>query len=125
MSEFELITQFNAWANTLLETSTLYLSVLFAYFVVAHLAGSSLTRLQLWIISSIYSLLMFSGLIVISNQSTAMGRFSDELQKIDSNYVPAMPADYEIFITIVYGAAFLASLYYMFNQRKAESSGDA
>ena len=124
MSEFELISLFNAWGNTLLGTSTLYLSVLFAYFVVAHLVGSSLTRLQLWIISSIYSLLMFSGLIAIHNQSTTMVHFSVELQKMDSNYVSAMPEDYEILITVVYSTAFLASLYYMFNQRKAGSSGD-
>ena len=121
MTEAELLSQANEWLNAGVDSITLYLSVLFAYFVVGHLVGKSLTRIQLGLIATIYSVIMISGLVTIHMQFTAIDRLIGDLTDLGSKYVPALP-NYSVPVVVgIYALAFLASHYYMYSSRTMKS----
>ena len=117
MTEVELLEQLNDWTNAGVDSITLYLSVLFAYFVVAHLVGRTLTSVQLTVISVIYSVVMLSGLVTINMQFAAAARFSEDLIIAGSKYVTPLPAHAATIATSMYAMAFAASHYYMYSRR--------
>ncbi len=121
MSEAELLRQANDWLNAGVDSITLYLSVLFAYFVVAHLVGKSLSRLQLWIIAPIYCVIMISGLVAIYTQFSAVAKFLGELKATGSIFVPKLPEHTQYVVVGIYALAFLASHYYMHVCRKRKA----
>ncbi|MGR8948217.1 MAG: hypothetical protein ACU84Q_09240 [Gammaproteobacteria bacterium] len=120
MSESELLTHMNDWLNAGVDSITLYLSVLFAYFVVGHLVGKTLTTARLSVISVIYSVVMASGLFTLYMQFTAIDRFSADLIAIGSKYVTPLPKLTVPVVTGMYAGAFLASHYYMYSRRTQE-----
>lgn len=65
MTEAELLSQANEWLNSVVDSATLYLYGLFAYFVTGHLVGKTLTRTQLAVIATLYSVIMVGGVVVI------------------------------------------------------------
>ena len=117
MTETELLSQLNDWINAGVDSITLYLSVLFAYFVVGHLVGKTLTSPQLSVISVIYSVVMVSGLFTINMQFTAVAKFMDDLVALESKYVTPLPSYAVIVVTGMYVLAFFASHYYMYSRR--------
>ena len=125
MTEFELLSQANEWLNSGVDSITLYLSVLFAYFVVAHLVGKSLTGGQLGVIATIYSVIMISGLVTINMQFTAIDRFIGDLTDLGSKYVPALPEHSVTVVVGMYALAFLASHYYMYSCRTMKSDEES
>lgn len=121
MSESELLAHANEWLNGGIDSVALYLSVLFAYFVAAHLAGASLTRTQLWIVATIYSLIMMSGLVALYTQFYAIERFFGALEQVRSEFVPPVPEGSAWAVLLMYGAAFVASHLYMAHCRGSGS----
>ena len=121
MTEAELLSQASEWLNAGVDSITLYLSVLFAYFVVAHLVGKKLTTAQLGVIATIYSVIMITGLVTINMQFTAIDRFIGDLTDLGSKYVPALPSFSVPVVVGMYALAFLASHYYMYSSRTMKS----
>ena len=117
MNEAQLLTQTNDWLNAGVDSITLYLSVLFAYFVVGHLVGKTLTPPQLIVISIIYSVVMITGLFTIYVQFTAIDRFNTDLVGMGSKYVTPLPKFTVPIITGMYAMAFFSSHYYMYSRR--------
>jgi len=122
VKEAELLTQMNDWVNAGVDSITLYLSVLFAYFVVGHLVGKTLTSMQLTVISAIYSVVMLSGLFTINMQFAAVARFSEDLVSEGSKYVMPLPPHSVLVITGMYALAFIASHYYMYSRRTQDAT---
>ncbi len=122
MTENELLAQTNDWMNAGVDSVTLFLSVLFAYFVVGHIVGKALSRVQLGIIASIYSVVMVVGIVTIHSQFTTISRFYDALSEMGSTYVSELPEGYAPVVVTIYTVAFLASHYYMFSSRRKKQN---
>ncbi len=118
MSESALLTHTNEWLNAGVDSITLYLSVLFAYFVAAHLVGQTLTRTQFWIVAVIYSAVVASGLVAIHAQFTAIGAFFAKLDEMGSEFVPPVPENTALIVPTMYACAFVASHVYMHHCRR-------
>jgi hypothetical protein len=116
MSEAEAIELVGVHTGNLGLSISLYLSITFAYLVVAHTAGATLTRFQTTVISSIYVLAAFMtwGGMIISQ--LWMGKLMEEsslnLPGTTLGWVMHMKF-WQITLGILVAAGIAVSLYYL------------
>ena len=121
MTEAELIQTYAELSSGLTANLALYISVLFAYFLVAHSVGKHLSSLQLVLINTVYILVMLLGLQSIYVSMLIFTRVVGELVAIDSVFVEGLAAS-ETFSLVMTGANFIAfviSLIYMYSTRRS------
>lgn len=123
MTEFELFILRLEAENVMFATITLFVTILFAYFVVAHIAGKSISGIQLKIVNTVYTLVMLAILNAMYNDFFQSFRIYQDLVEMNSRYVPNTAVeDWMVLPTLsIYFIAFLVSLYYMRISRKKSS----
>lgn len=120
MCESEVMELVNLYAGNALNSYTIWVSFTFAYLTVAYLVGAKLSRIQLFIVSSLY---------VITGTAFALAAvtYCESFGALISSYPDFRPTEWwripwTLFTWIILGGGMLASLYFMWDVRhpKAE-----
>ena len=121
MNIYSTLTNFEILELTYLIRSDIYfnlsifMTALFGYIAVAHIAAKSLSRFQLWSISSIYTLLITVELVAMSSAVRAMGEL---LEAQGSSPLPI----YQYALVGLFLVAWVISIVYMSEARKRDNS---
>lgn len=120
MSEAELLQTLAEINAGLVPSIALYVSVLFAYFVVAHVAGKELSLVQISLASAVYSMVMFLGLLQIYAEISTITKISGDLSAMGSAYVrPSMMGKWTpMVVTSIYFFSYVLSILYMRHSRR-------
>lgn len=126
MTEFELRELGQIVFGNALAAQSLYISALFAYLVVAYLAGARLSKSQVATVTGIFSLFCILLLFSIFTLSDGLRGIGQELMSINSELMMrvAVPRIVPFAVTAVYACGYLAALIFMVQiRRKARSDG--
>ena len=118
MSEYELLSLINESIDGITSNTAILVTLLFAYFLVAHFAGKILSAIQLAIVSAIYSFAVLITLTISYSQTLRVWEYAAELITLGSNHTTNLPAGAPLVLTTIFFVAYLSSLYYMYSCRK-------
>ena len=115
MNELEILNAYYEWNSLGVADIGLYISILFAYFIAAHLAGSSISRRQLLVASSVYVAVMLFLLNQMLAHMLIADRLGDRLIESESDLMAGLISSSEttIIVGIFWLISLIASLYYM------------
>ena len=82
MTEAELWNVFMGFTDIVQASTTLLISVIFAFLIVVYFAGEKLTRLQLTIITSVYSAFSLIQLSALMNGFLRLNEFAREIEQV-------------------------------------------
>ena len=116
LSDFELLELTYLIRSDIYFNLSIFMTALFGYIVIAHIAARSLTKFQLLSISSIYTLLIAVELIAMNSAVRAMGRV---LEAQGGNPFPI----YQFALVGLFLVAWIISIIYMIEARK--NSGES
>ena len=119
MTEYEIIDLLQQRYSELGTLSTQFFTLVSAYVITAYLVGSKLTRLQLYIVSTLYVIWAVSNSAAVWNAVSTSNFYLTTLQEMGSdlphnNSVPVTMA----YLVLVQGGSLLGSLYFMFSTRR-------
>lgn len=123
MTEYELFELLQGSYEKMNVDATIYFTLVSAYLVVAFLVGSSLTRIQLFIVNTLYILWSLATINSLYIGMRAAVKFQDGLIEMDSKFfVDDTSTAFWVFgFMFVQAAGIIASLYFMWSVRHPQS----
>lgn len=113
LSDFELLELTYLVRSDIYFNLSIFMTALFGYIAVAHIAGKSLSKFQLWAISGIYTLLIAVELFAMNFAVRSLGRI---LEAQGSNPIPI----YQYALLGLFLIAWVISMIYMAEARKKD-----
>ena len=125
MTEFELLELVNGAMDLMYESTTLYLSIVSGYLLVAYLVGSKLTRVQIFIISTLF--IVGAGLQIwgLLTQQTAIVEYmaaKAEVSALNTYEQSVFDANAGSLIASAMTLGVFAALYFMGHVRYSKKS---
>ena len=119
MTEYEIIDLLQQRYSELGSLSTQYFTLVSAYVVVAYLAGSKLSKLQLSIVSTLYVIWAVSNSAAVWNATNTSNYYLATLREMESTFPDStsVPVMYG-YLILVQGGSLLGSLYFMWATRR-------
>jgi hypothetical protein len=126
MTEYELTSLAYAATEALQAEETTFLSILFGYLIAAHFLGARIPKAQLFVFNSMYLVTIFGLIFNMWVQWEGIYRWINSATAISSSQAivieGAASGEAHIFIaTCIYILLVLASLWFMWNVRRAKS----
>ncbi len=123
MSESELLQLYAEMNSSIAPSIALYITVLFGYFVVAHIVGRKLTTVEIVSANTVYTLVMGLGLTQLHRDITVLSVISNELAALESKFVGQMVFSEwtPLVVTLIYFFAFIISLLFMHHSRRRDT----
>ena len=112
LSNFELLELTYLIRSDIYFNLSIFMTALFGYIAVAHIAAKSLSKFQLYSITGIYTLLIVVELIAMSSAVRAMGRV---IEAQGNNPLPI----YQYALVGLFLVAWIISMIYMVEARKS------
>ena len=122
MTEAEVFEVAAAWVGNAITAFTIYISFTFAYLTVAYMAGSRLSRFQVFVVSVLYSLSAASAIFSMMNslmmweKALLQGEANMSYQFFFNN-----PSFWYTYMSSILGLGILVSLYFMWNVRGSKA----
>ena len=131
MSEAEFIELIEMGFNDAAFHAMNYVSILFAFLIMAYLVGRRLSKFQVWSVSILYSIFIilpaFGTIRTFALATKLIGSFHVEYPEPASNYFPFYSvADlFTLLISIVLAAAWVLSIIFLLNSRFTDDRDEA
>ncbi len=122
MTEYEIFELLHGTYEKMNVDTTIYFTLVSAYLVVAFLVGSTLTRIQLFIVSTLYILWSLGTVNALHIGGRAAQRLQEGLIEMESRYfiyddAAASTAFWVFSFNLIQLTGILASLYFMWSVR--------
>jgi len=121
MTEAELIEAWGLFLGNSQTAMALYLSILSGYLIIAYLVGRKLSRTQVIILSTMFVFASSFCTLVLTVWWQRALEFALEAQAINPERIVSNSKDAVRMVAALFSLGILASLYFMWNVRHAET----
>ena len=123
MSHLEYIELINTFSVTIAGHTMNFFAILAAYLVTAFFVGPRLGRFQVWSLTALYSLFCFFPISTVVSDIYRAGRLADELVHKYPDAAGYYPVEIDVAVlqvslTVIFIAAWVLSIAFMYNVRR-------
>ena len=116
MTEAEVLEIINAHASNAMTALSIYVSLTFAYLMVAYLVGAKLSKLQVFVVSTLYFLSSFIFAIGAITHSQSLANLLSSYPDFIPSNLWELP--YSLMLAAMTGGGIVACFYFMYDIRR-------
>ena len=117
-AEANLFEVFQGYADLVLTTQSVLITVIFAFLIAVYLAGAILTRFQLALVTFVYSIFFLSQLFVFLSVYQRMVEFAQEITQLNPNRQFGVSNELVSTQVGIFLVCYIVTLLFMFQIRR-------
>ena len=122
MTEYELfdvmVSHQSAYAGEL----TIFLSLLSGYLLVAYLVAAKLTKVQVTVVSVLFTLASVQTIMAMAERLGEIQKFADAINQLGGMGAEVQPAGLNLAFVLYEVFGVIAALYFMWNRREVKAN---